>query len=65
MGKGSPDGPGQMDHFVKEGFNVFRLPVGWQYLINDMNTASGNLDPTNFGKYDTYDLQKMPSLSAH
>ena len=29
------DGAGQMQHFVNnDGFNVFRLPVGWQFLTN-------------------------------
>ncbi|KAF9005273.1 endoglucanase [Hymenopellis radicata] len=37
------DGEGQMKHFVNDdGFNTFRLPVGWQFLTND----------TNFAKYD-------------
>ena len=50
---GLPDGPGQMIHFVNDdGLNVFRLPVGWQYLINNADTASGTLDPTNFGNYN-------------
>jgi endoglucanase len=27
---------GQMNHFVKDdGLNAFRLPVGWQFLLND------------------------------
>lgn len=30
--------------------NIFRLPVGWQYLTN--NVVGGDLDSTNFGKYD-------------
>jgi hypothetical protein len=21
-----------MDHFIAKGINIFRLPVGWQYL---------------------------------
>ncbi len=45
------DGAGQMKHFVDDdGLNVFRLPVGWQYLVN--NQAGGTLDATNFKKYD-------------
>ena len=40
-----------MQHFVRDdGFNVFRLPVGWQFLTN--NVLGGTLDPTNFAKYD-------------
>lgn len=30
--------------------NIFRLPVGWQYLIN--NNLGGSLDSGNFGRYD-------------
>ncbi|KAH8127644.1 endo beta-1,4-glucanase [Trichoderma asperellum] len=46
-----PDGVGQMQHFVKDdGFNIFRLPVGWQYLVN--GTLGGTLNPTNIGYYD-------------
>ncbi|KAF8970191.1 endoglucanase [Flammula alnicola] len=45
------DGAGQMQHFVKnDGFNTFRLPVGWQFLTNDIE--SGVLNSTNFAKYD-------------
>ncbi|KAI3396158.1 hypothetical protein diail_421 [Diaporthe ilicicola] len=52
----SPDDPlnngtAQMLHFVKtDNFNIFRLPVSWQYLVN--NDLGGPLDPTNFGHYD-------------
>ncbi|KAG1902490.1 glycoside hydrolase family 5 protein [Suillus fuscotomentosus] len=45
------DGLGQMQHFVNDGYNVFRLPVGWQYLTNDKMT--GVLDKTQFAKYNT------------
>ncbi|KAL2789053.1 glycoside hydrolase superfamily [Aspergillus keveii] len=45
------DGAGQMRHFVADdGLNVFRLPVCWQYLVN--NRLGGNLDANNFGIYD-------------
>ncbi|OAA66482.1 glycoside hydrolase family 5 protein [Niveomyces insectorum RCEF 264] len=48
---GGPDGAGQMQHFVKDdGMNMFRLPVGWQYLLN--NQLGGTLDSGNAGKYD-------------
>lgn len=48
---GGADGAGQMQHFVnQDNLNIFRLPVGWQYLLN--NNLGGTLDPTNFGKYD-------------
>ncbi|KAH8676452.1 glycoside hydrolase superfamily, partial [Tricladium varicosporioides] len=48
---GGSDGAGQMQHFVKDDqMNIFRLPVSWQYLVN--NKLGGTLDSTNFGKYD-------------
>jgi len=48
---GGPDGIGQMQHFVKDDhMNIFRLPVGWQYLVN--NNLGGNLDGNNIQKYD-------------
>jgi endoglucanase len=41
----------QMQHFVKDdGLNAFRLPVGWQYLVN--NQLGGPLDTTNLATYD-------------
>ncbi|KAG1902489.1 glycoside hydrolase family 5 protein [Suillus fuscotomentosus] len=45
------DGAGQMQHFFDDGYNVFRLPVGWQYLTNDQMT--GVLDETQFANYNT------------
>jgi endoglucanase len=31
-----PDGEAQMQHVAKEdNMNIFRLPVGWQYLVNN------------------------------
>ncbi|TGO60409.1 hypothetical protein BOTNAR_0146g00220 [Botryotinia narcissicola] len=46
-----PDGIGQMAHFVsKTGHNIFRLPVGWQYLVN--NNLGGTLDSSNLATYD-------------
>ncbi|KAK3370458.1 glycoside hydrolase family 5 protein [Podospora didyma] len=48
---GGADGVGQMQHFYKDdGMNIFRLPVGWQYLVN--NKLGGTLDSGNFGRYD-------------
>lgn len=45
------DGPGQMSHFVtKDKLNIFRLPVAWQYLVN--NQLGGTLDATAIGSYD-------------
>lgn len=49
--QGGADGIGQMKHFYNDDkFNIFRLPVGWQWLVN--NNLGGPLDATNFGKYD-------------
>ncbi|KAI9727971.1 MAG: hypothetical protein M1828_005376 [Chrysothrix sp. TS-e1954] len=40
-----------MQHFVNDdGFNFFRLPVGWQYLVK--NQVGGTLDAGFFGTYD-------------
>lgn len=40
-----------MQHFAKDdGMNIFRLPVGWQYLVN--NKLGGTLDAGNLAKYD-------------
>jgi len=41
-----------MDHFVKDTkLNAFRLPVGWQYLVNDV--LGGTLDATNFANHNS------------
>ncbi|KAI1355153.1 glycoside hydrolase family 5 protein [Xylaria sp. FL0043] len=48
---GGPDGQGQMSHFVNDkSMNIFRLPVGWQFLLN--NQLGGTLDSNNSGQYD-------------
>ncbi|KAF3190924.1 Endoglucanase EG-II [Orbilia oligospora] len=48
----SVTGVTQMRHFVNDDkFNIFRLPAGWQFLLN--NNLGGTLHSTNFGKYDT------------
>src|SRR5688572_14541132 len=40
-----------MQHFRNDlGMNMFRLPVGWQYLVN--NNLGGTLDSTSIAKYD-------------
>ncbi|OJA11279.1 hypothetical protein AZE42_11577 [Rhizopogon vesiculosus] len=45
------DGLGQMQHFVKDdGYNVFRLPVAWQYLT--YNQMTGVLNETQFSNYN-------------
>ncbi|PPQ74550.1 hypothetical protein CVT26_007942 [Gymnopilus dilepis] len=62
---GGTDGIGQMQHFVNDdGFNLFRLPVAWQFLINNQNTAGSNLDSGNFAKYDTL-VQGCLATGAH
>ncbi|PQE18271.1 putative 1,4-beta-D-glucan cellobiohydrolase C protein [Rutstroemia sp. NJR-2017a WRK4] len=48
---GGPDGIAQMKHFVSvDHHNLFRLPVGWQYLLN--NQLGGTLDANKFATYD-------------
>ncbi|KAE9393635.1 endoglucanase [Gymnopus androsaceus JB14] len=45
------DGAGQMTHFVEDdGYNVFRLPVGWQFLLNGVLGA--DLYAPNVAEYD-------------
>lgn len=40
-----------MQHFVNDdGFNLFRLPVGWQFLTN--NVATSVINEANFAEYD-------------
>ncbi|KIY69904.1 glycoside hydrolase family 5 protein [Cylindrobasidium torrendii FP15055 ss-10] len=49
--QGGNDGEGQMKHFFNDdGFNTFRLPVGWQFLTNGV--VGGTLNDANFQKYD-------------
>jgi endoglucanase len=51
LGLGGPDGAGQMSHFVRDDhLNIFRLPVAWQYLVN--NNLGGTLDTVNSANYD-------------
>ncbi|KAG9228258.1 glycoside hydrolase superfamily [Amylocarpus encephaloides] len=45
------DGPGQMQHFATDNqMNIFRLPVSWQFLLN--NKLGGTLDDSNTARYD-------------
>lgn len=40
-----------MKHFTgTSNFNIYRLPVAWQFLLNDK--VDGELDATNFAEYD-------------
>lgn len=51
LGVTGGDGPGQMAHFASvDKFNIFRLPVAWQYLVN--NVLGGPLDAGNAAEYD-------------
>lgn len=51
-----------MGHFASIGLNSFRLPVSWQYLVN--NNLGGPLDPTNSGRYDQL-VQGCLQTGAH
>ena len=52
-----------MQHFVKDdGLNVFRLPVGWQYLVAYDYTAP--IDQTFFAEYDIV-VQGCLATGAH
>jgi endoglucanase len=40
-----------MTHFVNDdGYNTFRLPVGWQFLVN--NVEGGPINAANMVIYD-------------
>lgn len=48
---GSINGIGQMQHFVNDDkLNIFRLPVAWQYLVN--NNLGGTIDSSSLSEYD-------------
>jgi endoglucanase len=52
-----------MKHFAQDnGLNMFRLPVSWQFLVN--NKLGGPLDGNNFAKYDQL-MQSCLSTGAH
>ena len=52
-----------MKHFVQnDKFNAFRLPVGWQFLVN--NVVGGKLDEGNFAKYDAL-MKACLATGAH
>lgn len=45
------NGIAQMQHFVRDDtLNAFRLPVGWQFLLN--NRLGAELDSGNAARYD-------------
>ncbi|EFQ26994.1 cellulase [Colletotrichum graminicola M1.001] len=60
---GGGDGEGQMKHFVQDDkLNMFRLPIGWQFLVN--NQLGGQLNSNNFGRYDQV-MQKCLATGAY
>ncbi|KAG1868488.1 glycoside hydrolase family 5 protein [Suillus subluteus] len=57
------DGLGQMQHFFNnDGYNVFRLPVGWQYLTYNQSTSV--LNETQFANYNML-VSDCLSTGAH
>ena len=59
---GGGDGPGQMAHFSQnDKFNIFRLPVGWQYLQDSLGAT---LNAGNAGTYDQL-VQACLKTGAH
>jgi hypothetical protein len=57
------DGLGQMQHFYNDdGYNVFRLPVGWQYLTYNQSTSV--LNETQFSNYNML-VSDCLSTGAH
>ncbi|KAK7990141.1 hypothetical protein PG989_010456 [Apiospora arundinis] len=59
----SSSGVQQMRHFVNDDkFNIFRLPVGWQYLTN--GSPTGNLNANNLARYDAF-VQGCLSLGTY
>ncbi|KAK2041452.1 cellulase [Colletotrichum somersetense] len=60
---GGGDGEGQMNHFVQnDKLNMFRLPVSWQFLVN--NQLGGQLNANNLGRYDQV-MQKCLATGAY
>lgn len=54
----------QMQHFAnKDGFNVFRLPVPWQRLVNN-DLATNVLDQNYMNEYNAL-LQACLDTGAH
>lgn len=52
-----------MQHFVRDdNLNIFRLPVGWQYLVN--NQLGGTLNSANLANYDQL-VQGCLATGAH
>ncbi|RSH78047.1 uncharacterized protein EHS24_002502 [Apiotrichum porosum] len=55
-------GTSQISHFVDQGANVFRLPVGWQYLMTSASSTS--LDGSQVSTFDTM-LQAVTATGAY
>lgn len=53
LGTSGGDGPGQMQHWtsLSKPLNLFRLPISWQFLVNN-DVSATTLDSTNLAKYD-------------
>ncbi|KAL0932105.1 glycoside hydrolase family 5 protein [Colletotrichum truncatum] len=63
MSLGGGDGEGQMNHFVQDDkLNMFRLPIGWQFLVN--NQLGAQLNSNNLGRYDQV-MQKCLATGAY
>ncbi|KAI9051720.1 hypothetical protein LZ554_004760 [Drepanopeziza brunnea f. sp. 'monogermtubi'] len=59
----SSDALGQMQHFVNDDqMNIFRLPVSWQFLVN--NEIGRKLNSPNFAQYDE-SMQACLGLGTH
>lgn len=57
-------GPPQMQHFAtKDSFNVFRLPVAWQSLVNN-DLVTNDLDADFWEEYDGI-VQACLATGAH
>ncbi|KAK0625184.1 glycoside hydrolase superfamily [Bombardia bombarda] len=60
---GGGDGEGQMKHFATDdGMNLFRLPISWQFLVN--NQLGSPLNTANLAKYDKL-VQTCLATGAH
>ncbi|KAI2642930.1 glycoside hydrolase family 5 protein [Xylaria nigripes] len=45
------DRPARINHVIKQsGINLLRIPTSWHFLLN--NQPGGNLDTSNFSRYD-------------
>lgn len=65
LGTSNGDGPGQMQHWTSltKPLNLFRLPISWQFLVNNQVGAT-SLDATNLAKYDQL-VQACLKTGAH